>query len=217
MKKSEKAVARTIGKAIARRRTIAGLTQEQVAERLGVGQEAVSRMERGVASLTVARLATLAEIYQCNIAQLVTESAEREDDQARALSAVLSRLPHADRALLIEWMNVFAARLRNEPLAVGASRVGELIDGHADGFAGAIVDGHADGHAGAIVDGHADGHADGRLDGHRDGRIDGQLDGMARKDGKGRRRADEAITVSRNPDEPAAARPRARKPDASAS
>lgn len=141
MNKNEKAVARTIGKAIARRRTMAGLTQEEVAERLGVGQEAVSRMERGVASLTVARLATLAEIYQCNVAQLVTESSEREDDQALALSAVLSRLPTADRELLIEWMNVFAARLQNLPLMKdGVGRIDGRIDGHIDGVH--LKDGH---------------------------------------------------------------------------
>lgn len=193
MKKSEKAVARAIGKAIARRRTIAGLTQEQVAERLGVGQEAVSRMERGVASLTVARLATLAEIYQCNVAQLVTESAEHEDDQALALSAVLSRLPHTDRALLIEWMNVFAARLHNEPPVDGAARIDVQAHDHAD----ARIDGHVDGHAGA--------------------QIDGLIDGVPRKDGRGKRAHDDGITVSRQHDEPAAAKPRARKPDASAS
>ncbi|WP_092005151.1 helix-turn-helix domain-containing protein [Paraburkholderia lycopersici] len=115
MKKNRSTAALNIGKAIARRRTIVGLTQEQVAERLGVGQEAISRMERGVANLTVARLATLAEIYQCNIAQLVTETSDREDDQALALSSVLGRLHQADRELLIQWMNVFAARIQRLP------------------------------------------------------------------------------------------------------
>jgi len=119
MNKSNRTAARTIGTAIARRRVIAGLTQEQVAERLGVGQEAVSRMERGVANLTVARLATLAEIYQCNIAQLVTETSDREDDQAIAVSAVLGRLHQADRTLLIEWLNVFAARILQRPQPTG--------------------------------------------------------------------------------------------------
>lgn len=189
MKNNEKAVARTIGKAIARRRTMAGLTQEEVAERLGLGQEAVSRMERGVASLTVARLATLAEIYRCNVAQLVTESSEREDDQARALSAVLSRLPHADRELLIEWMNVFAARFqpRLQPqLQPPLQRPARAKDGA------------------NAVDGHADGHADG-ADGH-----DGH-DGARRKESR-----HDGIDVSAKRGKARQPQPRVRKPRAPA-
>ncbi|WP_163571098.1 helix-turn-helix domain-containing protein, partial [Klebsiella pneumoniae] len=53
-----------VGRAIARNRIASNLTQEQVAERLGIGNEAVSRMERGVVMPTVARLAELADIFQ---------------------------------------------------------------------------------------------------------------------------------------------------------
>ena len=39
-----------VGRAISKQRIRCGLTQEEVAERLGVGNEAVSRIERGVAT-----------------------------------------------------------------------------------------------------------------------------------------------------------------------
>lgn len=104
-------LARVVGRAIAYRRTMANLTQEQVAERLGIGQEAISRMERGVAIPTVVRLAELADIYECKLEQLVTETSDREDDQAKAILTIVGRLSGADRRLLIEWLTVFADRL----------------------------------------------------------------------------------------------------------
>ena len=55
-----KELAQSVGKAIARQRLQSGLTQEAVAEHLGIGMEAVSRMERGVVVPTIARLAELA-------------------------------------------------------------------------------------------------------------------------------------------------------------
>ncbi|AJZ58540.1 helix-turn-helix family protein [Paraburkholderia fungorum] len=104
-------LSKSVGKAIANRRVLANLTQEQVAEKLGIGQEAISRMERGVASPTVTRLAELADIYKCDLSQLLTEASDREDDQAKIISAIIGRLPSNDRLLLIEWLKVFADRL----------------------------------------------------------------------------------------------------------
>jgi transcriptional regulator with XRE-family HTH domain len=110
-KNDQTPLATVVGKAIAYRRVMANLTQEDVAERLGIGQEAISRMERGVASPTVARLADLADIYKCDLSQLLSEASDRKDDQAKVISAIIGRLPSADRLLLIEWLKVFADRL----------------------------------------------------------------------------------------------------------
>ena len=71
--RDEDQLARTIGKAIARYRQQAGLTQDEVAERLEIGGEAVSRMERGIVIPTVARLVELADMFQCEAADLLTE------------------------------------------------------------------------------------------------------------------------------------------------
>ncbi|WP_233118502.1 helix-turn-helix domain-containing protein [Aggregatibacter actinomycetemcomitans] len=50
-----------IGKAIAKQRQQSGYTQEQVAEMLEIGNEAVSRIERGLIMPNVVRLIELAE------------------------------------------------------------------------------------------------------------------------------------------------------------
>lgn len=109
-----KDLAEQIGKAIATRRLEAGFTQEQVAERLGIGYEAVSRLERGVATVTVVRLFELAEIFGCETAELLTDSSMKTDDQARYLSTLLNTLKPSDRRLLIELMEQLGERLSDE-------------------------------------------------------------------------------------------------------
>lgn len=54
-----------VGAAIREQRLAAGLSQDQLAEALDVGPEAVSRMERGVVSPTIPKLAELANVLKC--------------------------------------------------------------------------------------------------------------------------------------------------------
>ncbi|KVS10280.1 helix-turn-helix domain-containing protein [Burkholderia vietnamiensis] len=91
-----------VGKAIAKQRIASGLTQEDVAEQLGIGLEAVSRMERGVVIPTVVRLFELADIFACDAADLLTDASSRSSDQASHLNRLLSRLSTSDRTLLLE-------------------------------------------------------------------------------------------------------------------
>jgi transcriptional regulator with XRE-family HTH domain len=115
MKKDDlKQLAQTVGKAIAHRRKANGLKQEELAERLGIGNEAVSRIERGTVMPTIARLAELAEIFECNIAELLTESSNRSCDQASHLNELLSKLEVNDREMLVGVVETLARRLVRE-------------------------------------------------------------------------------------------------------
>ncbi|WP_150740588.1 MULTISPECIES: helix-turn-helix domain-containing protein [Pandoraea] len=100
-----------IGRTIARQRLASGLTQDEVAERLGVGLEAVSRMERGKVVPTVARLFELAEVFQCDAADLLTDASIRPSDQASHLSRLLSKLTSSDREMMVEVIERLSARL----------------------------------------------------------------------------------------------------------
>lgn len=91
----------TIGLAIAKYRQASGLTQAQLAEMLGISNDAVSRMERGKTVPTVLRLLELSEIFQCELADLITESSNRITDQARALEKILVVLDNNERAELL--------------------------------------------------------------------------------------------------------------------
>nr|WP_313657992.1 helix-turn-helix transcriptional regulator [Achromobacter ruhlandii] len=101
-----------VGKAIAQRRTEANLTQEQVAEKLGIGPEAVSRMERGTVMPTVARLVRLAEILSCGADDLLMDGSNRASDQAKLIAQLLEELTQNDRDLLLELLRKMSSRLK---------------------------------------------------------------------------------------------------------
>lgn len=111
MDTEEKRLAVVVGRAVARQRTRAALTQEEVAERLGVGNEAVSRIERGVVIPNITRLVELAAIFNCEAAELLTESSQRPDDQAARISRLLASLNQTDRQLVMELVERLTERL----------------------------------------------------------------------------------------------------------
>lgn len=105
-------VALSVGRTIAKHRLACGMTQEQVAELLNIGVEAVSRIERGVVLPTVIRLINFAHIFACNVADLLTESSPRSSDQAAYLDGLLSQLHETDRAMLISIVEQLVQRLK---------------------------------------------------------------------------------------------------------
>lgn len=111
MRSDQKDLAEAIGRAIARQRMRAGLTQEEVAERLGVGNEAVSRIERGIVIPNIIRLFDFASIFGCEATELLSESSPLPDDQASRLSQLLVTLNQPDRELLVEVIDRLSERL----------------------------------------------------------------------------------------------------------
>ena len=108
---------KSIGRVLAQRRESKGLTQEQVAEVLQIGTEAVSRMERGITMPTIQRMAELADIYGCGIEELVIATSTRTIDSASdsfvmlCWFMVLLRVPagkgiQGDNPVL--WVNLIA-------------------------------------------------------------------------------------------------------------
>ena len=104
-------LAKSVGKAIGRQRQQAGLTQDQVAEHLDIGMEAVSRMERGKVVPTVVRLAELAQLFECELADFLRETSNRPTEQGIVLSQQLAKLDTEVRALVLEVVDKLVARL----------------------------------------------------------------------------------------------------------
>ena len=112
MSKTEsKQLTELVGQAIARQRVRCKLSQEQVAERLGIGSEAVSRIERGIVMPNVERLVELANVFGCQTADLLTEGSSRPEDQARRLYDLLSTLDTSDRTLVMGMVEGLVERL----------------------------------------------------------------------------------------------------------
>lgn len=111
----EQQIMRSIGKAISKYRQAVGLTQAELAEILGIGNHAISRMERGTTVPTVLRLIELSDIFRCDIADLVTDVSNRSIDQARALDKLLSQFNDAERAELVAILEkMIAWKLENK-------------------------------------------------------------------------------------------------------
>ena len=71
-----------LGKNVAMRRKALALTQLQLAERLGVETETISRLERGTNLPSLQRLASLSEVLETSVAELLSQSVNNRSDQA---------------------------------------------------------------------------------------------------------------------------------------
>jgi len=78
---------------------------------LGIGMEAVSRMERGIVVPTVVRLAELAQLFDCELADFLRETSNRPTEQGILLSQQLARLDSADRELVLGMVERLVVRL----------------------------------------------------------------------------------------------------------
>lgn len=107
-----KKISQTVGAAIASHRVRVGLTQEDVAERLGIGNEAISRLERGIVLPSIPRLSELAELFECRMDELLLTSSDRKTDQAATIEAHLSGLSPEDRAFVVDQARATAGYLR---------------------------------------------------------------------------------------------------------
>ena len=107
-------LSKQVGLTIAKYRQQSGLTQNEVAEKLNIGYEAVSRMERGIVMPTVERLVELAEIFDCEAADLLTQSSNRIEDQSAQIKSLLSVLGEQDRLLLLDIITKLVDRLKTQ-------------------------------------------------------------------------------------------------------
>lgn len=90
-----------IGQAIARQRQKSKLTQAQVAERLGVSNDAISRMERGNITPSIHRLVQFAQVFDCQTADLLGQASPALNDQAHRLTQLLAPLNDGEREQLL--------------------------------------------------------------------------------------------------------------------
>ena len=107
----EQLINRRIGKTIARKRKVAGYTQEDVAEHLGIGNEAFSRIERGLVSPGIHKLYELADLFRCGVETFLVESSRRPSDQAEYISQMLAKNSVADRQLIVSIVEKLSRHL----------------------------------------------------------------------------------------------------------
>ena len=78
---------------------------------MGVGVEAISRIERGVSVPSITRLAQIAEILDCSLQELINESSPIASDQALHLTSMITKLDEKDRSLVIGLVESLSSHL----------------------------------------------------------------------------------------------------------
>lgn len=104
----EKQLAREVGQIIAIRRKAKGLTQAQLAEHMGIEKETASRIETGHIAPTLARLAQIAKLLDCEISDLLKISTPDVGEQALALMNRMDDLSDSQQKLLMELFSKVA-------------------------------------------------------------------------------------------------------------
>ncbi|WP_038484487.1 helix-turn-helix domain-containing protein [Collimonas arenae] len=110
MPTKEELINTKIGKTVAKKRKIAGFTQEEVAEHLGIGNEAFSRIERGLVSPGIFKLYEMADMFECGVETFLIEGSRRPTDQVEYMTKLLSNVPTTDRQLIIGMVEKLARR-----------------------------------------------------------------------------------------------------------
>lgn len=109
-------LAKRLGQQIAERRRELSWTQDQLAERLGVDTETISRFERGVTVPSLLTIEKLAGILKTSVANLLSEASISPTDQAIRISAWLASLPPEDGEFIIAHVKTLCDHLRQARL-----------------------------------------------------------------------------------------------------
>jgi transcriptional regulator with XRE-family HTH domain len=113
-KEAQRALAQAVGKAIARKRMQAGYTQEDVAEKLGLGLGAISRVEQGIAVPTIIRLIELAELFGCRLEELLSDVPATLDDRATMIARSIAQLRPSDQTIIVELVKTLAEQFKEK-------------------------------------------------------------------------------------------------------
>lgn len=105
-------LAAQVGRVMARRRKMCGMTQAMLAEKLGITQDSLSRMEKGVMAPKFSRLPEVAHFLDCRVADLFREASPESDDWAAAIAEELRDLSPDGRELILTLVRELARSLR---------------------------------------------------------------------------------------------------------
>ena len=91
-----------VGRALVEERKRCGLSQQQVAEQLGIEPETVSRIENGVIAPSLVRLRQFARVYGRSVEGLLSRTSDTLPALARRIALELEGLPSNDQRHIAE-------------------------------------------------------------------------------------------------------------------
>ncbi len=102
MNAAERNLTKQVGKNIQMRRKKLALSQERMAERIGIGQQSLSSMERGAIAPKFERLPVIAETLNCSVADLFRISEKDRERFESIVSDLVNDLDAEERAAILE-------------------------------------------------------------------------------------------------------------------
>ena len=100
-KKETERLAKRLGKNIAEQRKQLGWTQEQVAERVGVDAETISRFERGANLPSLLTLEKLSIALRLSVGDLLSKQRPEAASEGAVFDALIANLSPDDRAFVM--------------------------------------------------------------------------------------------------------------------
>lgn len=94
-------IGQRLGAQVRTHRLAQGLTQGQLAERVGVETETISRLERGAALPSLLKVEELAGALHVSVSGLLGDSSTLASDQARQLERLLDDLDESERSFIL--------------------------------------------------------------------------------------------------------------------
>jgi transcriptional regulator with XRE-family HTH domain len=127
MSEKIKSIAGIVGHNIQFRRKKRNLTQEELAEMVGIGQQSLSRMEKGKIAPRLERLQDFAEALGCVVVDLFEENFVEDDEPISALKAVIKPLSEDSQQAVINiasetaraMLKLEKSRVNPEPSNIG--------------------------------------------------------------------------------------------------
>lgn len=100
----DRELTRMVGATIAMRRKRLGFTQAQLSEKLGISQESLSRMEKGLISPKFSRLPMFARALDCSIPSLFRFTSEDTHSKAMTIAEMLQPLSEEGQMAVVNMV-----------------------------------------------------------------------------------------------------------------
>ncbi|MHC3434946.1 helix-turn-helix domain-containing protein [Delftia lacustris] len=98
-----------VGRCIAKKREAAGMSQEEVADKLHMSTEGYARYERGETPASLMKLSKLATLYGCGLDELVVETSTGLTAQAQHIANLLDGVSSSDRDEIVKIVESICA------------------------------------------------------------------------------------------------------------
>lgn len=105
-------LAKIFGNNIRKRRKELYLTQDELAERLGIGQQSLSRIERGVMAPKFERLEDIANALQCSVSALFYAERCEKDETDWIIRENLQGLQEKEQKIILKLIAEVSAVLK---------------------------------------------------------------------------------------------------------